>query len=60
MGRLALPSLLAQAISPLVGAAVLESGGAGEILFVLFGVALANVFVMLALFSRSTFVIPVP
>jgi MFS family permease len=56
MGRLALPSLLAQAISPLVGAAILESGGAGEILLVLFAVAQANVVVvtMLALFSRST------
>jgi hypothetical protein len=55
MGRLALPSLLAQAISPLVGAQILESTGAAEILFVLFGVALANVVLvtMLALFSRS-------
>lgn len=56
MGRLALPSLLAQAISPLLGAAILESAGAGEILFALFSVALANVVLvtMLALFSRST------
>jgi hypothetical protein len=56
MGRLALPSLLAQAISPLLGAAMLESAGAGEILFVLFGVAVANVVLVtvLTLFSHST------
>jgi Major Facilitator Superfamily len=58
MGRLALPSLLAQAISPLVGAAILESGGAREILIVLFSVGLTNVVsvTMLALFSRSTWI----
>jgi hypothetical protein len=43
MGQVAAPSSLAQAISPLLGALVLESGGPTEILFALSGVALANV-----------------
>jgi predicted MFS family arabinose efflux permease len=43
MGQLAAPSSLAQAISPLLGALVLESGGPTEILFALSGVGLANV-----------------
>jgi hypothetical protein len=43
MGQLAAPSSVAQAISPLLGALVLESGGPTEILFALSGVALANV-----------------
>jgi MFS family permease len=55
MGRLALPSLLAQAVSPLLGAAILESASATGILFALFGVAMANVALvsMLVPFSRS-------
>jgi MFS family permease len=43
MGQLATPSSLAQAISPLLGAMILEFGGATEILFFLCCVALANV-----------------
>jgi hypothetical protein len=43
MGRLASPRLLAQAISPLVGAVMLEAIGATEVLLALCGVALANV-----------------
>jgi hypothetical protein len=42
-GSAAAPSSLAQAISPLLGAVILEFGGATEILFSLCGVALANV-----------------
>jgi hypothetical protein len=57
MGQLAAPSSLAQAISPLLGAVILELGGATQILFSLCGVALANVILvgLLALTSsRST------
>jgi MFS family permease len=43
MGQLAAPSSLAQAISPLLGAVILEFGGATQIFFALFGVALINV-----------------
>jgi len=43
MGRLAAPSLLAQAISPLLAAVILESAGATGVLLALCGVALANV-----------------
>ena len=43
MGQLAAPNSLAQAISPLLGAMILEFGGATEVLFSLCGVALANV-----------------
>jgi predicted MFS family arabinose efflux permease len=43
MGRLAAPSLLAQAISPLLAAEILESAGATGVLLALCGVALANV-----------------
>lgn len=43
MGQLAAPSSLAQAISPLLGAVILEFAGATEILFALCGVALGNV-----------------
>jgi MFS family permease len=43
MGQLAAPSSLAQAISPLLGAVILDSGGATKILFALSGVALINV-----------------
>jgi MFS family permease len=54
MGQLAAPSSLAQAISPLLGAVILEFGGATKILFALSGVALANVMlvVLLILVSR--------
>jgi MFS family permease len=43
MGQLAGPSSLAQAISPLLGAVILDFGGATKILFTLSGVALINV-----------------
>ena len=51
MGQLAAPSSFAQAISPLLGALILESGGATEILFALSGVALVNV-ILVGLLTR--------
>lgn len=53
MGRLAAPSLLAQAISPLIAALVLESLGATAVLLALCGVALANL-VIVALLALCT------
>jgi hypothetical protein len=55
MGQLAAPSSLAQAISPLLGALILGSGGPTEILFALSGVALANVMLVgsLTLVSKT-------
>ena len=52
MGQLAAPSSLAQAISPMLGAVILESGGATEILFALSGVALTNV-MLVGLLTRA-------
>src|SRR3984893_8202058 len=49
MGRLALPSLLAQAIAPLAGAILLEHSGATQTLFVLAVTAILNVTVVGAL-----------
>jgi MFS family permease len=49
MGRLAAPSLLAQAISPLIGAVVLESAGASHALLALSGIALLNLILISAL-----------
>jgi hypothetical protein len=43
MGRLAMPSLLAQAAAPSIGALLLSRMGAGAVLGVLAGVALLNV-----------------
>lgn len=53
MGRLAAPSLLAQAISPLIAAIILESMGATGVLLALCGVALANV-VIVAILALCT------
>jgi predicted MFS family arabinose efflux permease len=52
MGQLAAPSSLAQAISPMLGAVILESGGATKILFALSGVALTNV-MLVGLLTRA-------
>ncbi len=54
MGRLALPSLLAQAIAPLLGAFLLERSGATQTLLVLAAVALLNVVLVGALSQVST------
>ena len=54
MGRLAAPSLLAQAISPLVGAVILEAIGANAVLLALCGVALANVLLVAILALCAT------
>jgi hypothetical protein len=43
MGRLAMPSLLAQALSPLLGAILIEWGGAGAALGLLAGLACLNI-----------------
>jgi hypothetical protein len=58
MGKLAAPSSMAQAISRLLGALVLESGKPTEILFALSGVALANVMLvgLLTLVSKPPLV----
>jgi hypothetical protein len=42
MGRLALPALLAQAVSPVVGAVLLERGGSSPVLWLLVGLGLVN------------------
>lgn len=49
MGRLALPNLIAQAVSPLGGALLLERVGAGTLLTIVAGAAIANVILLLAL-----------
>lgn len=43
MGRLALPALLAQALAPTVGAVLIETGGAGLFLAMLFATIAVNV-----------------
>jgi predicted MFS family arabinose efflux permease len=50
MGRIAMPSLIAQAAAPSVGALLMERFGPGMTLAVLFGAALANVALVIALF----------
>ena len=51
MGRLAMPSLIAQAAAPSVGALLLEHVGARGLLSVLLGLALVNVALVAALFA---------
>jgi hypothetical protein len=53
IGRLALPSLLAQALSPFVGALMIERFGTPPTLAVLMALGLLNVAVVLALWRRS-------
>jgi predicted MFS family arabinose efflux permease len=50
MGRIAMPSLIAQAGAPLLGAFLMERFGPGMTLAVLFAAALANVALVIALF----------
>lgn len=54
MGRLAAPSLLAQAISPLIGTVVLESAGATPALLSLSGIALLNLILVSILALRAS------
>lgn len=54
MGRLAAPSLLAQAISPTAAAVILERRGATEVLFALLAIALVNVLLVAILISYKT------
>ncbi|MGA7126174.1 MAG: hypothetical protein WBZ19_07710 [Chthoniobacterales bacterium] len=54
MGRLAAPSLLAQAISPIAAAVVLETRGPTEVLFALLAIALLNVLLVAILVSYRT------
>jgi hypothetical protein len=49
MGQLAMPSLVAQAASPTIGALLIEAGGASLTLAALVGAALANVALVIAL-----------
>ncbi|UVK47861.1 MFS transporter [Mesorhizobium sp. AR07] len=51
MGRLAMPSLIAQAAAPSAGALLLEHVGAPGLLSVLLGLALVNVALVAALFA---------
>jgi hypothetical protein len=53
MGRIAFPSLIAQAVAPSVGAALLDYGGAGTTLTVLTALAAANVALVAALFVAA-------
>jgi predicted MFS family arabinose efflux permease len=49
MGAIALPNLIAQAVSPLAGALLLERTGAGSLLAILAGAAVANLLLILLL-----------
>jgi MFS family permease len=51
MGRLAMPSLIAQAAAPSVGALLIEHAGARGMLTVLLGLALLNLALVAALFA---------
>jgi hypothetical protein len=51
MGRLALPSILAQALSPMLAALLIERGGQGMLLSTLFGIASLNAALVCALWS---------
>jgi len=53
MGRLARPSLIAQAASPSIGALLIERLGTESALAVVVGVALFNVVLTLFLFART-------
>jgi hypothetical protein len=55
MGRLALPSLLAQALAPWLAALVLYHSGAGWTLGMLAGLAILNLALALALWQSALF-----
>jgi MFS family permease len=50
MGRIAMPSLIAQAAAPMIGALLLKTGGPGEALAVFFAVAAGNALLVVGLF----------
>ena len=52
LGRLALPTLIAQAATPLIGSALLHAYGAASMLLVLFGLNLVNMAVTLLMRAR--------
>lgn len=52
IGRLALPSMLVQALSPSIGAALLESGGAELMLATLAALAIINVLLSALLLAK--------
>jgi MFS family permease len=51
MGRLALPLMIAMAVSPFIGGLAFQYGGASWTLVLLAGLALTNVFLMVALWA---------
>lgn len=51
MGRIAMPSLIAQAASPSLGALLIDRLGADGMLFLLFAIAIINVLLMTALLA---------
>jgi MFS family permease len=51
MGRIAMPSLIAQAVSPSLGALLMERSGASGTLAALFATAILNVVLVFALFA---------
>ena len=53
MGRLAMPSLIAQAMAPSIGAVLMQRFGAGVTLGALAALAVANVFGVVALWRLS-------
>ena len=52
MGRLALPLMIAMAVSPFIGGLAFERGGASWTLVLLAALALTNVFLMIALLAQ--------
>jgi hypothetical protein len=54
MGRLAMPSLLAQAASPVLGALLMQRIGPDGTLIALLGAAVLDVVVVTALFIRAS------
>ena len=52
MGRMAMPSLIAQAIAPAIAALVMDRAGAPAVLHVLIALALANLLLVWLLYRR--------
>lgn len=58
MGKIAMPSLIAQAVSPSIGAVILQASGAHGLLGVLTGLAALNVVLVGALWTSHKLTIP--
>jgi predicted MFS family arabinose efflux permease len=58
MGKIAMPSLVAQAVSPSIGAVILQASGAHGLLGVLTGLAALNVVLVGALWTSHKLTIP--